>query len=304
MEALVSVIIPVYNAASFIERCLGSVRAQTYSGWEAICVDDGSTDGSVSLLRTLASEDGRIKVISKENEGVSVARNVGVKAAQGDFICFLDSDDFLHPQTFEICLSFISKENPDLVCYTYNKKYRTSTLIKNLLGLPEKKYVSYPKYTVGKIEYRLTEDIFHFATEYSRPDLPSSERRWAVKHCQPWRCLYRRGVVEGISFIPGIIYEDFPWWGEVLLNVKKAVILNLPLYYYYPNKKSFIMAADQEFRIQSLKKAIAYSEACYTERGTSYQREMWFKNFITPFMAKLTSKIKRFGDDSKNLTET
>ena len=79
----ISVIIPAYNAEAFLERCLGSLQAQTFEDWEAICVDDGSTDGTGALLDSRAADDRRIRVIHKVNEGVSIARNVALKAAEG-----------------------------------------------------------------------------------------------------------------------------------------------------------------------------------------------------------------------------
>ena len=91
----ISVIIPVYNQEIFIRDCLDSLRRQTLQEWEAICIDDGSTDASLSILNEYASADHRIRVIHQENHGTGYSRNVGIKAAIGEFIAFLDPDDFL-----------------------------------------------------------------------------------------------------------------------------------------------------------------------------------------------------------------
>ena len=94
-----SAVIPVYNVAPYLRSCLDSLVAQTFADWEAVCVDDGSTDGSAAILDEYAARDPRVVVIRQSNQGVSAARNAGLAAARGAWIVFLDSDDILHPQT-------------------------------------------------------------------------------------------------------------------------------------------------------------------------------------------------------------
>lgn len=294
--ALFSVIIPVYNAERYLRRCLDSLLRQTFSDWEAICVNDGSTDASSGILKSYSARDSRFKIVEKKNSGVSETRNAALPHAEGRYVIYLDSDDFLHPQLMEICNSLISAENPDLIAYTYDRKYRTSTIIKHLFGIKDSPKKSFTEYDAEKTEYAVTEDIFDYVTEYSKPKLPGTDPRWVVKHCQPWRCVYRKKIIEDLRFIPGIIYEDFPWWGEVLLKTKKTVILNLPLYFYYPNKFSYIMSADRSYRIESLKKAIEVSEAHYETNADEKQRKKWHEQFLTPFKAKLNSKLRRQGE--------
>lgn len=158
-----------------------------------------------------------------------------------------------------------------------------------------------PVYNVGKVlprcldsligqtfrdwEAICVDDIFDWATEYSHPD-GREMKRWAVKHCQPWRCLYRTDRIRHIGFIPGIIYEDFPWWSEVLLNVRRITIINLPLYYYY------IHSATRKFRIESLKVAVAAAEKLYETGVEASSKAKWEKNFLVPFKDKLRRKEK------------
>ena len=108
---LVSVIIPVYNVRDYLERCLKSVLSQTYENLEVIVVDNGSTDGSGEICDAFASEDSRVKVIHLENPDVSWARNAGLDSASGDWIMFVDSDDFIHRQAVELLLSAVGGEN-------------------------------------------------------------------------------------------------------------------------------------------------------------------------------------------------
>lgn len=289
MRPEISVIIPVYNAAPFLRRCLGSLQAQTFRQWQAVCVDDGSTDSSPAVLDSFAAADSRITVVHKRNEGVSKARNDAMLLAQGRYIVYLDSDDFLHPQAFEICMAIARKEHPDLIAYTYDRTYRTAAIIRNILHLRQPEKTTYRHYDADAVQYITTGNLHRYATERSR--VPASGRRWAVKHCQPWRCFYSRHVVEDVAFIPGIMYEDFPWWGEVMLNVKKAVILNLPLYFYHPNRLSYIMSSKQDYRIRSLQTAIEAAEKIYLGADDG-RREAWEKNFIVPFREKLASKLR------------
>ncbi len=112
---LVSIIIPVYNVENFVTDTLESVCAQTYKNIEIICIDDGSKDNSLSILNFYSEKDKRIKVISQENSGVSAARNNGIKKSSGQYICFLDSDDFMHPQYVELQLKAISDTGAEMV---------------------------------------------------------------------------------------------------------------------------------------------------------------------------------------------
>lgn len=287
----VSVIIPVYNCEAFLPRCLDSLKAQSCQDWEAICVNDGSKDGSLTILESYAKEDERFVVIDKVNEGVSVARNCALERVRGKYIMFVDSDDFLHPQAMEICLHFAQKDGSDMIAYTYNRAYRTKRMIGHVFNIPEAKKINHPKYKLESIESRITGDILEWATEYSHPE-PGQDKRWIVKHCQPWRAMYKADRIKHISFVKGIIYEDFPWWGEVMLNTRKATIINLPLYYYYPNKRSYIISSPQDYRIESLKRALKVAETLYADTPES-TKQRWEKKFLVPFRNKLESKIRK-----------
>ena len=101
----VSVIIPVYNAEKYLSKCLDSLAYSTFTDWEAICVNDGSLDSSLDVLNTYAVNDSRFKVFSQQNAGVSAARNLGLSQAHGQYVYFLDSDDYIHPKSLEILIN-------------------------------------------------------------------------------------------------------------------------------------------------------------------------------------------------------
>lgn len=113
---LFSVIIPIYNVERYLRDCLDSVLNQTFADWEAICVNDGSTDKSVVIMEEYASKDNRFSVISQDNGGLSTARNAGMKAAKGEYVVFLDSDDWLEKNALEVLTNHLDGE--DMLCFS------------------------------------------------------------------------------------------------------------------------------------------------------------------------------------------
>lgn len=281
---MVSVIVPIYNVERYLRRALDSILSQTYKDWEAILVDDGSTDGSSLIVEEYSRRDNRFKVIHKPNGGLSDARNAGMEQISGEFLIFLDADDFLHPQLMELCLEASQRDNSDMVAFTYDRSYRTFGIIRHFLHLgdptPHFKYYKQPPYLV-------TDNIYDYATEYSSPK--DIEKRWAVKHCQVWRCMYKTYAIRGIKFIKGINYEDFPWWSEVLLHIRRCTILNLPLYFYYPNPQSYILSANQSHKVESLRKGIEVAKQVYATAPEA-KLKAWKRNFLLPFEKKLQKK--------------
>jgi len=116
MKDLVSVIVPVYNVEKYLDECIRSILCQTYQNIEIILIDDGSSDSSNLICQKYKEKDSRIKVITKRNEGQAVARNIGIKEANGAYIYFLDSDDYIKPETIEKVLDYMKKNEADL-CY-------------------------------------------------------------------------------------------------------------------------------------------------------------------------------------------
>ena len=286
----ISVVVPIYNVEPYLRRALDSLLAQTHYNWEAILVDDGSTDLSGIIADEYAGRDCRFTVIHKSNGGLSDARNEGMKKASGKYLLFLDSDDFFHPQLMDLCLKAAEKDDSDVVVFTYNHFYRTINRITHFLHLPECKS-SFKKYESIKSIY--TDNIFDYATEYSHPK--DIDRKWAVKHCQACFKMYRTEIVKNIPFIKGIYFEDFPWWSEVLLHVRRCTILNLPLYYYYPNPKSFLMSSNTHRLADNLEQSIVAAKKVY-ENAPAEKRAIWEKRFLTPFMHYLEKKRRKMND--------
>ena len=115
--AMFSIIIPTYNVENYLDKCLKSILEQNYADWEAVCVNDGSTDSSLRVLEKFAELDHRFRVISQVNQGLAETRNVGIRASKGDWLLFVDSDDFIRNDTLAIINEAILKDNPNAISF-------------------------------------------------------------------------------------------------------------------------------------------------------------------------------------------
>ena len=140
---VVSVIIPVYKVEKYLRRCLDSLVAQTFQDWQAVCIDDGSPDRSPAILDEYAQKDARIKVIHKQNAGVSAARNDGIKNADGQFIHFLDADDWVDADYYQAMVTVAQDSGADMVVsgFVSDNKYTKPIVYKDarmVHGIAEK----------------------------------------------------------------------------------------------------------------------------------------------------------------------
>ena len=134
MDKLISVIIPIYNSEKYIKKCIESIINQTYKNIEVILINDGSTDNSEEICNQYASEDGRIKVINTTNKGVSASRNIGLKNATGDYISFIDCDDYVDKDLYlDVITTIKEHKDIDLIKYQFSLKYILTPLFPFLL---------------------------------------------------------------------------------------------------------------------------------------------------------------------------
>lgn len=135
---LVSIIIPAYNAGDYLKKCVYSILHQTYTDYEIIIIDDGSTDNTYQICEELASKDYRVKIHHQENRGVSIARNDGINYAIGKYIIFVDSDDMLSPQYLEILVRFAEKADLGIIGYTSQiENLETDTNVRHVYENPK-----------------------------------------------------------------------------------------------------------------------------------------------------------------------
>jgi hypothetical protein len=274
----ISVIIPVYKVEPYLRQCLESVLAQTYTDWEAICVNDGSPDNCPQILREYAARDSRIVVIDQENGGLSDARNTGMQHTSGKYVMYLDSDDFIHPQTMEIAAYLIEKEGTDIVSWYKDNRYRLKTLVHHHLGRNTDSVMPYgikKRYHPERVKRVVTQDVYAHAVEYSHSSIKDP-----IKHCYVWKYLFKRELIADIPFIKGLSYEDFPWWSEVMLKNPSVTITQLPLYYYRSNFHSITAQRDQLKKLYFNVEGLKHTYPMYQERATEYQRTQWERNFM------------------------
>lgn len=208
----ISVIVPVYNTSMYLEKCLTSLINQTLTDIEIICINDGSTDNSLEILEKFAKEDSRIKVLSQENAGLSVTRNNGIKAATGEYIGFVDSDDYVDSSFYEKLYTAAKNNNADLSCATIIRK-RPDT----------------EKYRVHYTEEKIYTELKDKLETCSIP-----------KCCYVWNKIYRTELIKDYPFKTGVYFEDVLWTPEVLKRANKLVSVPEVNYYYMVNKNSIV----------------------------------------------------------------
>ena len=206
---LFSIIIPVFNVELFLRDCLDSVLHQTCSNWEAICVNDGSTDGSLVILEEYAAKDARFKVVSQANAGTAAARNTGMKKAKGDYVFFLDSDDWLETGALQILLDRL--EGEDILCFSGRRYFESSGTYNLADVLPEKSYQCGMDYYN---ENALLARDFAFVCVVLR--------------------IYSRAFLmrNSLFFDDDISYEDNLWIPITLYNAKSVKVIPDALYVY------------------------------------------------------------------------
>ncbi len=264
-EILVTVIVPCYNVEKYIEKGLNSLINQTLKDIEIIVINDGSNDNTLKILNEFKKNDKRIRIIDKKNEGVSAARNIGLKEAKGKYICFMDSDDWLEKDFLEKMYNKISENDYDMVaCDTYaiypnKKKYIKSNINDN----QDEKKLMIDAYTVI------------------------------------WNKIYKKEIIKDIYFDNSISFcEDVLFLYEVYLKVKRVGSIHEPLYNYLQREKSLTYTYNEIIYdlIKSIDKVVDYYEInnyldkYYQEIEYSYVRYL-FATFIKR-LSKTKNKIE------------
>lgn len=203
----ISVIVPVYNVEKYLARCLDSIINQTLTDIEIICINDGSTDRSLEILKEFVQKEPRIKLIDQPNAGLSCARNAGMKVAQGEYIGFVDSDDWIDADFYEKLYAAAKKHDADVACAcikTWRKFNRKNIMLR------------YKNEDV-------TSDIYR---KFYLCDFPET--------CNVWNRIYRTSKLTGnnLEFEPGVYYEDVCFTTEVLIATDKLVTVPETYYNY------------------------------------------------------------------------
>ncbi len=215
---LVSVIVPVYNVEKYLAKCIDSIIAQTYQNLEIILVDDGSTDSSPAICDEYALIDRRIKVVHKSNGGLSDARNCGINISKGDFICFIDSDDYIAEDMLKILLTQMLKDGSGMAICNFLYVDEQGKSIEERNG-----YLPIQNGIFTKEEILIQTAQTHFAP-----------------YTAAWNKLYKKSLFENIEFPYGKTIEDAFVAHEIVDKCSKISCIERPLYYYVQRNDSIM----------------------------------------------------------------
>lgn len=257
----ISIIIPVFNAEKFIDLCIGSILAQTYTNFELILIDDGSIDSTPKICDSFVEKDTRIRVIHQGNKGIAEARNIGLKNISGDFVCFIDHDDWIHPQYLEFLLQAIKDTGSDIAMCLYNTVW-----------IQDFKPETNPMEFCGEYKYysrkNLLKALFSIPNNISRHSPVPYEIIWAK--------MYQRKIVENLSF-KSVWAEDAEFSSKVYIRIKSITLIPLYLYSWIQRSTSTHLkpCGDMRGYIQSTITLLEnFPHSLKWERGIALKRVM------------------------------
>lgn len=260
----VSIIIPVYNVAPYIVRCLDSVGAQSYSDIECILVDDCGADNSMEIARLWISKYmGPIRFLivgHQENKGLSAARNTGIEVATGDYVYFLDSDDAITPDCIEILVG-LAKKYPNADFVQGNTKHDKQEV------MPHRFRINVPEYVEGR-------DMVDFTVLSATINTP-------------WNRLLKRAFIVSneLLFPEGIVHEDNYWTYFLARHAKHVAYTNTGTYYYYVNGNSTINSSSKTILLKRIKgyrvcTSSFFSDLSKNGSTSKYQRRYFADTFV------------------------
>lgn len=272
---LISVIVPVYNIVEYLPRCLDSILNQTYSNLEVIVISDGSTDGTDNVIKEYAEKDSRVVPVFKENSGVSDTRNKGLDIAKGDYIGFVDGDDYIEPNMYEILLNNAVENDADISHCGYQRVFPTRVDYYYNTG---KKVIQDNKKGIRDI----------IVGDYVEPGI--------------WNKLYRKSTIENV-FMPADIKinEDVLFNFYAFSIARKSIYFDMPLYNYVLRDGS---ASQSKVNRNILFDPVIVSKIIFNEcsekfntlKGFSYQR--YFYCVVGMFRSVYRNKLSDFLDEA------
>ena len=228
-KPLVSVIVPVYRVEAYLEKCVLSILGQDMKDFELILVDDGSPDVSGAICDRFAREDKRVRTVRKEYGGVSDARNAGIEAARGEYLAFVDADDYVEPTYLSYLLALMHKAPGCRVCQANHCVERNGKTL--------------PEHPVEDTIVLSVRDAFESVLYHDRVDV------------SVWGKLYERSVFDNLRFPKGKLYEDTYLFGNILLETPIYVYGGQPQYHYVQRKNSIVNQGLTDYTIQFVEAA-------------------------------------------------
>ena len=257
--AKISVILPIYNTEQYLAKCIESVCHQTYEDLEILLVNDGSTDGCEQICLDYAKKDKRIQYLKKENGGLSDARNYGIDRAKGDYLAFIDSDDFVEAEFIERLYEAITRENVSIAATTFDIVDATG----HLVGV-EKLTTSLPVVSGREVCKKiLEEDGYRFVVV--------------------WNKLYKKDLFKELRFEKGKLHEDEYFTYRLLYEIEKVAVVQESLYHYLKRDNSISKSTLTEHRYHCLVEFQLERMDFYKKKGDIELLLLcyhWFLNFI------------------------
>lgn len=249
----ISIIVPVYKVEAYLDRCVESILAQTFTDFELILVDDGSPDNCPAMCDSWAEKDSRIKVIHKENGGLSDARNVGFAASCGEWISFIDSDDYVHPQMLQALYDAAQEHNVKVSACNFTRSE----------GEP------------------LEENLDLSANLWCAEDFYMKRH---VNATVAWGKLYHRSVV--LPYPVGKLHEDEFVTYRILFECERITVLDAALYGYFSNQAGIIQSDWSAKRLDALE-AFEEQIAFFTKTGNAELRRWRIREFMKNVLGQL-----------------
>lgn len=260
-KPLVSVIVPVYNTEAYLENSLHSLRMQTEERIEILLINDGSTDGSLEICKRFASEDARFRLFSQENRGVSAARNLGLKMAQGKYLQFMDADDAAEPDFVEKLLSAVQKSDSELAVCAFRQISSEDGQLMEYKGIPE--------------------------GQYSLEEYLRTIRRCPGAHSVGvlWNKIYLAEIVRqhGLRFDRQLsLGEDFVFNMQYLEHCRRIAVIPDELYRYIWKRSGSLDCAEQsmEREIRNRTKLYQAYQSLYRTRGLEKRQRFWMAFYL------------------------
>lgn len=277
----ISIIVPVYNVEPYLRGGLDSILAQSFKDFEAICINDGSTDKSAEILAEYAAKDSRVKVITQQNQGLFGARNAAMDIATGKYICFVDSDDYLHPQALELLYNVITKSNADMVfgdCQTTAETYHEII----------------PDWDIENINWFMLDN----------PLEVMMKSQHNIQH-SVWNKLYKKSVIGKQRFIDIRYAEDVQFSAIAMSKMSKIAAIDAKTYFYYYREDSLFNSNFKKYKIDCYINIIKNLHSHFVN-GSLIERKAlsWYKAMLIKVVINKLRGAKKAGQtDYAELTE-
>lgn len=276
---LISIVVPVYNVEVYLRQCIESIVGQTYKNLQIILVNDGSTDKSAQICKKYAENDCRIEVITQSNQGISAARNAGIEQVQGQYICFVDSDDFIDAQYVEVLYNNIQSADMVICNATF---YNTSDPLESLTS---KDLVNIPRKSFSK------EELIGNIHCFKRPLV-----------IVPWNKLYRVEVWKDLRYPVGLVHEDEYIIHHIIDRCQSIEFIDIPLYYYRQSVENSVMSSFSRNRFNDFLKALDNREKFFVSKGLIEEAKV-VGNLKKSYFYKQTIKLEGNDANSVNLMD-